>query len=625
MHVTLCTVVLDNATLVKKIIQRRKLLTALQNYLPLYVEYDEKNLEQMVMRCSEPGIFKRMIGMRGPKEIYDRILQCNEEIEEATNSHFPASKIFLIFETENMQNEVLKHMTYAKSKKVVDKKYKFDGFTLKVKVPDEPSSIRWANLDESPKTLRNQKILTFGITTILIVVAFFSVRAIYFVSITAASIVIVALNVLTPILLRNITAFESHPDETSYDGSIYLKTTLFRWIHTGVLIAASTPFAFTLQDGDFLIESIRILFLAELVIKPLLQLWDWFGHVQRHLFAPRAQDQRRLNLFFMGAEGSISERYSDFAKVLFLTCLFSSLYPVAWFFTSIILFVSVWVDKYQLLRLWKQGPRTSAKASSRNIYFLLMCLVTLAVTSSFNMAQFPYDNACPTEESPPNYYLGNYIINMRNIQANFTITNDSPVYTFCNMNMYSYFAFPPVPEALPAWKQWMSDTQIKYVKIYGLAAVAVIIILAVAFVSRILSKSFFKLCCKPTKARIKNATSFSKKMDVAVDGYIPQVKIQGHLFPFLLCDVKNINRELIGWRGIDDNTDMYNAHTIVHDIPIVKSKSGQADPTNQNNVFSVVKHWPPPESMDKKDEIKSHKESSNANPFRAYLKRFFYK
>lgn len=626
-HVTLCTVVLDNPDMLLKIIKRRKLLTMLQNYLPLNEEFDENDLKQTLLRCSDPGLLGRILGSKGPKDIYDEILELNKEIEDSMQSNFPASNIFITFETEGMQYEVLKNMTYAKAKKTIDSKYKFDGLTLKIKEPDEPSAIRWTDLDENPKSRRRKKIITFILTAILIIGLSFSLKALYLATITGASIVIVAINAAIPALVRFITSFESHPNETSYEKSNYLKITYFRWILTVIVIGSVCPFPFTLQDGDYLVESVRIVFFAELILKPLIQLWDWLGHCRRYILAPHAKDQKRLNLWFSGRQGSIGEKYTDFTKVFFLACFSCTLFPGAWFLTSIILFVNLWVDKYSMLRMWKQGPRSNGKVSSYTIYFILICLITLAVTSSFNIAQFPFDNACPTDETPPSYYIGNYIIDTRDVKANFTITEESPVYKFCNMNMYSYFVFPPVPEMLPSWSNWMSEDQIKLSKINGLAALSIIVIVSIVFIGRLGFVSLFAVCCKPTKTQIKNSTPFSNLSKTQLDGYIPQVKVPGHLYPFILCDVNDINTNLIGWHGCDNNNDTYDEHNISHDIAKVMKGTDNADNRrgNQKHLLSIVKHWPPVASESGKDEDIDKESTSKKEPFRKSIKKFFYK
>ena len=64
--------------------------------------------------------------------------------------------------------------------------------------------------------------------------------------------------------------------------------------------------------------------------------------------------------------------------------------------------------------------------------------------------------------------------------------------------------------------------------------------------------------------------------------YVPQVKIAQGSFPLLVCDVSNLDSELLGWNdpylGID-------AHNVLLDLPGLVGKP----------IFSQVYHWPRPD------------------------------
>jgi hypothetical protein len=142
---------LDNEELIAKLVERRKLLLKLENSLPLHISFCSEDLEKTVLQCPEPNFFTRLFCCSpGPKELYDKIQAIDEDIEKWADHPYPASSVFITFETEEMQRRVLKEMTYPKLRKsVVNKKYKFDGHLLDITEPDEPSSIRWEDLDES--------------------------------------------------------------------------------------------------------------------------------------------------------------------------------------------------------------------------------------------------------------------------------------------------------------------------------------------------------------------------------------------------------------------------------------------------------------------------------------------
>jgi len=118
--------------------------------MPPHIEFCSEDLERTVLQCPEPGFFSRVLCCSaGPKDLYDKIQAMDEDIERTADVTFPASSVFITFETEEMQRRVLEEMTYPTlCRGVVDSRYKLEGLVLEITEPDEPSSIRWKDLDE---------------------------------------------------------------------------------------------------------------------------------------------------------------------------------------------------------------------------------------------------------------------------------------------------------------------------------------------------------------------------------------------------------------------------------------------------------------------------------------------
>ena len=113
------------------------------------------------------------------------------------------------------------------------------------------------------------------------------------------TVTIILFNTISPFLVRLLTKIESHESETTFAVSTYIKVTVIRWVLTAVVTTMITPFSDTLETGK-LINSLHVLFAAELLQRPLIQLVGWMGHLQRHVFGVRAPNQRRskyLSLF----------------------------------------------------------------------------------------------------------------------------------------------------------------------------------------------------------------------------------------------------------------------------------------------------------------------------------------
>ena len=70
--------------------------------------------------------------------------------------------------------------------------------------------------------------------------------------------------------------------------------------------------------------------------------------------------------------------------------------------------------------------------------------------------------------------------------------------------------------------------------------------------------------------------------DINIFGYIPQVRIDGLPFPYLLCDDRKLDYHLIGW--YDPYKDNH-VHSLLFYMPELLKKK---------YLFSEVRHWPPP-------------------------------
>jgi hypothetical protein len=120
-----------------------------------------------------------------------------------------------------------------------------------------------------------------------------------------------AINSIAPAACEYMTQYESHSNEGSRQSSLYFKITACLWINTAIITAFITPFVDTLNDdSSSLIPSMLAIFITEMFKAPVMQLLDIDGHVKRHVLGPRAVDQKRMNIYFMGTAWSLSERYT---------------------------------------------------------------------------------------------------------------------------------------------------------------------------------------------------------------------------------------------------------------------------------------------------------------------------
>ena len=312
-----------------------------------------------------------------------------------------------------------------------------------------------------------------------------------------SSFAITVCNQLTPRIVRILTSFESHPNESSYSGSNYIKMTAFRWTNTAIIYSIITPFTDTLQNGEFLISSVFTMFLFDLLLTPTLGFSDLFGTLKRHFFGPRAATQRLMNLCFKAGEYDIGEMYTNVTRVFFFTVFYCTIFPTGFFFAAAIFFVIYWVDRFAILRSYCQSPKVSATVSKFTNNFFLLCLLCYAVLASYHYAQFPFDNTCETETAVDDY-IDQYSLKMydgEELDEIREVTENDQVYKFCQQDILRLGIFPPIAANQPQDSKWMNGSQEIFSTMYGWTMVTVLIAVSASIIIWSLSRLFQLLFC----------------------------------------------------------------------------------------------------------------------------------
>jgi len=275
----------------------------------------------------------------------------------------------------------------------------------------------------------------------------------------------------------------------------------------------------------------------------------------------------------------------DLTNVLFLTFYYAIVYPAGFFWASATLTVHYWVDKFCLLRNWAPAPKLWTKiAELSRLYFFSGSLVAYALMSSYNFASFPYDNACDLDETASSEYVGTFSATRADGKpVNITIYDGDSVFKYCNQDMLRYKpwpAFPAIPSSQPKGGEWMSHGQ-EFTVIFGWTSVVVVIGVFATFANDMRKR--LKLLLYGGFVSLDKASSkgFSELKDIY--GYIPQSKINGALFPTLLCDISKIREDLIDW---EDSADPgKKSHNAIYDVP------GLVADNELDGVFSIVRQW----------------------------------
>eukprot|EP00934_Nitzschia_sp_Nitz4_P003042 Nitzschia sp. Nitz4//scaffold174_size87051//32646//36062//NITZ4_005106-RA/size87051-snap-gene-0.111-mRNA-1//-1//CDS//3329538863//3032//frame0 len=665
-QVTAVTIALNNDVLVRKLLSRRIFRDQLKDKLP-GVDLDNRDaVVAAIMKFNEDKAMQdggcidftldniivplcNILNMLlSPEDLVKKIDTLTEEIKTLQDKEYHATRVYVTFETEEGQRTALEAMNVGlidltmNRTGAVTPECVFRDRVLWVQEPPEPDAVRWLDLSYSFISKIIRRSIALGVTLSMIAIAGYAINAARnSLGVLFSGFLTTMFNSTIPQVIKWLMAIEPHASEGAFQASLYLKITLFRWTLSAMLAQIITPVTATLGYGDTdLLPTTFAILLSDVWLSPLLRLSDWMTNLKKHVLAPRATTQEQMNRNFQGTFYNLGERYTDFTKVLFVVFFYSALFPVGFFFGFVILTFQYLTDKFSLVRIWGWTPGIGSELAvfSRRFFFT-GAAIALCVVSAYAFAQFPYDNICDALE-PESGFSGVY--------TNVTHANGDPVLgwdgetavdslyvsydnnaVFCNQAFHAYngFSFPPTPRiqtndpsltARPDENDltWMTDAQEDITTIYGwFAFVLAIIFVVVVFGNTVYTAvvSVFMGTYQPEGA--VQHIDFSSNPEIFC--YVPQIKLIGHPFPFLVCDIDDIDQGLIGWNNpahsydyhnlifeiphkslrrtvtLDDNT--RGTTTIASQLELLNSGRGYTvneKAANERPIYSIVRHYP---------------------------------
>jgi len=523
-QVTCITVALDNEALIQVLATRRVYENYLRMKLPNDVDFTDDqalllaidNHRQRVkelpvgvigklVNCVAP-IFKLFGMMLNAEELYEQIKKMTEKAKELQEKEYHATKVFVTFETENCQRAALSALNCgqvdlrANRLGAISPACHFRGeLLLDVIEPAEPSAIRYMELSTGVVSRMLRRSITITITCGLIAFASWSIFRVREASGPFYSGNLTTIfNSSMPSVLKLLLMLEKHPDEGSYQRSVYLKLTLFRWTLSGLLTAFITPFTHTLgDDSSDMIPTISALLISESWLSPLMRISDYTSNLKKHVLAPRARSQEEMNSWFTGSWFQLGERYTDFTKIIFVVFFYSAVFPPGFFFGFLILMTQYYMDKFSLVRIWQPTPRLGADlANFSRKFFFTITVVAFAVVGSFTWAQYPYDKICePLDSRTATVGMYTNVERLDGERVEIWLGDlekavdeleieDEIDYVTCGQNFRAWAGFPlPATPRVQTGKAgwfakvseddltWMSDQQVTFTRIYGWVAI----------------------------------------------------------------------------------------------------------------------------------------------------------
>lgn len=279
----------------------------------------------------------------------------NVAIQDECVKPHTVSSIFVTFEFEDekqrcltaLENEI-SVVSKCMGRKNYNHRFRSEHI-LVAQESSEPDNIAWLNSSLDDKDRMWRKAMSFLVSGGLLFLCYLMVRAAYGVSALVLLIVITALDSTLPYAFTVITNMEGNVDEDNRQESFMIKLFVGRILCAVIFPLLFTPWSAMVNTSQ--IASLKNVQLSCCFLTPLMRLVDGPGMLKRQVltrfFAKSEADALR---YWSGTPFTLAERYSEIAKIMFISLFYSFLDPTAIFLAALACLNSFIIDRYLLLR-----------------------------------------------------------------------------------------------------------------------------------------------------------------------------------------------------------------------------------------------------------------------------------
>ena len=282
-----------------------------------------------------------------------------------------------------------------------------NGYILDISEAPEPNDILYEGSGVSFHWRFARLLLSYAICTFAMVITFLILNALSATGANVVALFVAVVNQFLPVLVSYTTNYvEVHVQTSDKELSALAKLAIVRCINSGVLIYLTA--SYNSNFGEDHLGHIQSILLADAFSTPVLRFLDIQGIINRNLIAPRVSTQDEMNLLYTPQDWTLSERYTDMIKTIFVGTFFAVPLPSGLFITAFTMLTTYWVDKYSLCRQWKISPNLDGSLATISRYVFALIIFAHVNVSKNYFANWPYlDSAdspdctfflCPTTE-----------------------------------------------------------------------------------------------------------------------------------------------------------------------------------------------------------------------------------
>jgi len=213
-YVTACTVAVDNDLLVRYLVERRELLRQVEMRVEPGTALDKLTLAGISAAEERQRSWWKWIVAKyvapGIPELFARIVVITAKLQGLVQQEYPATNVFVTFETEADQRRVLAGLNYAAMDILSNRKgaaakreHLFRGQRLlSAAETEEPNTIRWQDLNTGFVDCLKQQALTLLTTIAAIALIAFIISIVNEKNITWTAFAIAIFNTLFPMFAK---------------------------------------------------------------------------------------------------------------------------------------------------------------------------------------------------------------------------------------------------------------------------------------------------------------------------------------------------------------------------------------------------------------------------------------
>ncbi|CBJ32197.1 conserved unknown protein [Ectocarpus siliculosus] len=572
-HVSYVTVARGNGALLRAMANRRAVGRRLESSTPDVAEIVEayRSVDTKEPPTSGAGgwwkAFLRPCGFSRDtkfwaRELWDAHRQVEGEIMKGMHDQgLPVVKVFVTFESDLSQARCLSHM----SRGILDapeEQHMYtnpDGFKTALHVmPASPASeVLYENLHIGAIHRIAAQVLTFVLTTMIVIISFLAARELEAIGVVATALVITVVDVVLPPLVRLICSVEKHHNSVSHDLSVMNKLTLARWANL-----AGIPFWLndrlgTLTESN--LELVVTVLWLNAFVPTFIRLLDIRGRWSRSVLAKKEVLQAAMDSHLEGSRFHLSDRYTDTTKTVFACLAYAPVLPIAMWIGLLSLSLSYWSDKWLFVKAWRtpQPPGNSGRVARLARRHLALAVLAHCVFALYYYAGWPFDRICRFDQG----------------------------WIECSQEGTGLIEAET--------QSWMTGPQKTLVDVFSALNVAWLVILLVFYYLQSIMRGI-SLVVKgaPRKLRSRQHMPFSQltsRYQHDVDAYVPQIKSSHQPLPLLACDLDFVEPETIPWQVDGHKGDSFEDYCLSSSRDMPRTSRYQ-----RARLFSLCVHYPPP-------------------------------